>query len=665
MSTSALPSSLVRVALYARVSSERQAQEQTIQSQVAALRERVVSDGHALEEALCFRDDGFSGSTLVRPALERLRDQAYAGGFQKLYIHSPDRLARRYAYQVLVVDKLVKNGVEIVFLNRPIGVNPEEDLLLQMQGMFAEYERAKILERSRRGKRHAASRGSVSVLGGAPYGYRYVSRRASGGDAAYEIQEEHAAVVRQFFEWVGRDRLSICEATRRLRDQAIPSPQGQPVWDRSSVWGMLKNPAYHGSAVFGKTRTGSRRPQLKTPRGQTRTPRRAGSIYDTEPGDQIVIAVPAIVSDDLFAAVQEQLTENRLQHRQRRSAARHLLQGLLECECCGYAYSGNSVTRKCASGKVFYAYYRCVGTDAYRFGGTRVCNNKQVRQEPLDDAVWRDACELLRHPQLLRKEYERRLAAPDSPASEQSCKQQISHAQLTVNRLIDAYTDGVLQRDEFEPRVQRARERLSELETQRETSQSQCREQATLRDALACLDDFVATIGTHLDQADWPTRQNILRTLIDRVIVAPHQIRIVYRVNFPLFAKNANRDRVLQFRWRREATASATRQSLRVSLLDSLERPSDSVGASVQPHQACPQVGPLVASSLNDLNASPSPNEQRFATTMASVSRGSQWLKASQNSMTSASGAKVSATRRYQPCWSGANKGGNTSHTTG
>jgi site-specific DNA recombinase len=164
-------SASIRVAIYARVSSDQQAQEQTIASQVAALRERVAQDGHALVDELCFLDDGVSGSTLMRPALERLRDVAYVSGFQKLYVHSPDRLARRYAYQVLLVDELKKHGVEVEFLNRAIGVSPEEDLLLQMQGMFAEYERAKIMERSRRGKRHAANRGRVGVLSGAPYGY--------------------------------------------------------------------------------------------------------------------------------------------------------------------------------------------------------------------------------------------------------------------------------------------------------------------------------------------------------------------------------------------------------------------------------------------------------------------------------------------------------------
>ena len=379
-----IPSSIQPVAIYARVSSDQQAQEQTIDSQVSALRQRVVDDGHRLDEELCFLDDGVSGSTLMRPALERLRDTAYIGGFQKLYVHSPDRLSRRYAYQVLLIDELKKHGIEIEFLNRAIGVSPEEDLLLQMQGMFAEYERAKIMERSRRGKRHAASRGSVNVLSNAPYGYRYISKREGGGQAAFEINETQAVVVKQIFEWVGRDRISIGEVSRRLKEKEIPSSTGKSWWDRTSVWGMLKNPAYMGLAAFGKTRTGPRRKQLRKPRGQSKTPRRTGSAYDTNPSEQITIPVPAIVSEGLFAVVQTQLSENRQRGRERKRGARYLLQGLLECQCCGYAYYGNKVSRASAKGKVPYAYYRCVGTDAYRFGGKRVCQNKQVRTDKLD-----------------------------------------------------------------------------------------------------------------------------------------------------------------------------------------------------------------------------------------------------------------------------------------
>ncbi len=228
----------IQVAIDARVSSERPTEGQTIASQVAALRERVMADGLALPEAMQFLDDGYSGATLVRPALERFRDVVAARAVDRLYVHSPDRLARKYAYQVLLVDECRRAGVEVIFLNRALGQSPEDDLLLQVQGMIAEYERAKIIERHRRGKRHAARAGAVHVLSGAPYGSRYVSKYAGGGQARYDIVPEEARVVRQVFDWIARDRLSIGEVCRRLTQAGEVTRTGKTAWDRSAVWGM-------------------------------------------------------------------------------------------------------------------------------------------------------------------------------------------------------------------------------------------------------------------------------------------------------------------------------------------------------------------------------------------------------------------------------------------
>jgi len=213
-----------RAGIYARVSSKQQAEANTIASQLEALTARVGADGLRLEPEMCFTDEGFSGGTLLRPALELLRDQAAAGAIDRLYVHSPDRLSRSYPYQVLLVEELQRHGVEIVFLNHDIGRSPEENLLLQVQGMMAEYERAKILERSRRGKRHAARAGIVNVLCGAPYGYRYVGKYEGGGQARYEVDDVKAEVVRQIFTWIAVDRCSIGEVCRRLQDREIPSP---------------------------------------------------------------------------------------------------------------------------------------------------------------------------------------------------------------------------------------------------------------------------------------------------------------------------------------------------------------------------------------------------------------------------------------------------------
>ena len=209
--------------IYARVSSEQQVAAKTIGSQLAALRQRVASDGLELSSEMEFIDEGYSGATLIRPALERLRDLAGCGLLDKLYVHSPDRLARKYAYQMLLIDELKRSGVEIIFLNRELSSSPEDQLLLQVQGMMAEYERAKIIERNRRGRLHAARSGSVNALSCAPYGYQYITKQEGSGQARLEILPEQARVVRQLFDWIGRDRLSIGEVCRRLTNGGEPT----------------------------------------------------------------------------------------------------------------------------------------------------------------------------------------------------------------------------------------------------------------------------------------------------------------------------------------------------------------------------------------------------------------------------------------------------------
>jgi site-specific DNA recombinase len=529
-----------RAALYARVSSEQQAEAGTIASQVEALTERLRRDGFTPDPELCFLDDGYSGSTLVRPALERLRDQAAAGAFDRLYVHSPDRLARKYAYQVLLVDELKRQGVELVFLNRELGRSPEDDLLLQVQGMVAEYERAKILERGRRGKLHAARRGQVNVLSGAPYGYRYVSKQQGDGQARYDIVLEEARVVRQLFHWVGQQRCSLGEVCRRLRRQGIPSPKGKPSWDRRTVGAILKNPAYRGAAAFGKTQVGELRPRLRGQRGRPEQPRRAYSVYAT-PERAVSIPVPALVSDDLFGAVAEQLAENRRRQRQRLDGARHLLQGLLVCQQCGYAYYGKAVSRCSATGeKRRHAYYRCTGTEAYRFGGQRLCSNQPVRAELLEEAVWADVCALLQDPGRLEAEYQRRLKQkPSEQEAENRAQSEGLRHKLKrgIARLIDAYSEGLVDKEEFEPRMRQFRERLARLEAEAHAQAQLAEQQEQLRLVIGHLQDFAERVKEDMGQADWSTRRETIRTLVRRIEVGAEEVRVVYRVSLSPFVE--------------------------------------------------------------------------------------------------------------------------------
>jgi site-specific DNA recombinase len=523
----------IQAALYARVSSAHQAEAHTVASQVRALRERIAADGLAVPEALQCIDEGYSGATLVRPALERLRDLAAAGAVDRLYIHSPDRLARKYAYQVLLVDEFQRVGVEVIFLNRELGQSPEDDLLLQVQGMMAEYERAKMIERHRRGKLHAARAGTVNVLSGAPYGYRYIAKYEGHGQARYEAVPDEARVVRQVFDWVGRDRLTIGEVCRRLTRAGDVTRSGKTIWDRSVVWGMLKNPAYMGSAAFGKTQQAPLRPRLRAQRGRPLQPRRAVSTRDVPQPEWITIPVPALVAPEVFAAVQEQLRDNQRHARQSRRGARYLLQGLVQCQHCGYAYYGKRLSPSARKGHPrAYAYYRCLGTDAYRFGGERVCQNTQVRTDLLDLAVWQEVCARLAHPRRLAEEYQRRMH-PDSPTTRTTLttlEAQLGKLRQGLARLIDSYTEALIEKHEFEPRLTRLRQRIAQVQAQRQHLAEADALHTDLRLIIGRLDDFAAQVQEGLTEADWSRKREMIRTLVKRVEVAHDQVRVVFRI---------------------------------------------------------------------------------------------------------------------------------------
>jgi site-specific DNA recombinase len=397
----------IRAAFYARVSGEQQAAAHTIESQIAALSERGRSDGMPVPPERQFVDDGYSGATLIRPALDRLRDLVNIGAIDRIYVHSPDRLARNYAYQVLLLDEWRRRDVEVVFLNRPLGQSPEDDLLLQVQGIVAEYERAKIMERSRRGKKHAAQRGSLNVMSGAPFGHRYVSVREGEGQARFEPVAEQVRVVQQIFSWIGRDRCSLAEVCRRLHKASTPTATGKPIWSRQAVWHVLQNSAYMGQAAYGKTHMMPRgkNSRLRAARGHPTEPRRTKAPKPADRKEWAFLAVPALVDEALFHAAHAQLDENRSRARQGRRRPGYLLQGLTCCAKCRYTYYGKTL-RQVGAGRQMrdFFYYRCGGSDGYRFGGERICSNTQVQGNILETAVWSEVSNLLMNPQRVELE---------------------------------------------------------------------------------------------------------------------------------------------------------------------------------------------------------------------------------------------------------------------
>jgi site-specific DNA recombinase len=534
----------IRAALYARVSSERQADELTIHSQVAALRQRISADGHKVEPELCFLDEGFSGSTVQRPALERLRDLAYSGVIDRLYVLSPDRLARKYAYQVVLMEEFTKQEVEVVFLNDVAGLaSPEGNLLLQMQGMIAEYERAKILERTRRGRRYAARQGKVSALAHAPFGYRYVLKHEAGGEARYEVLAEESQRVQAMFTWVGVEGLSLAEVSRRLRQQGVPTPRGLTCWDRATLRGILVNPAYQGTAKWGKTRLFPRKNERRAMRGAPLTPRSEKIAVPTPSAEQEEIAVPALVSAELFAATAERLEENRRRYREQKKGAEFLLSGLMVCGRCNSAYCGRRHRLKSAAE---YVYYRCIGTDPYRHDGNRICTNASVNGR-IEKAVWSDLCSLLREPERLQQEFEERLNRPPHEDAEATRLEQsiVQHKRRTA-RLIDAYENGWLDKADFEPRIRSAKERLARDEAALKAHQKDSINEQELRLVIGQFDAFAAQMSANLEHADFATKRQLLRLLIKRIEVTDQDVRIIYKVSLRPFVNSPSSRGFLQ-----------------------------------------------------------------------------------------------------------------------
>jgi site-specific DNA recombinase len=523
-------------AIYARVSSDRQKDNHTITSQTAALKEYAQTHDYLVPPEWVFEDEGYSGATLVRPGLEALRDLAAQGEIQVVLVHSPDRLSRKYAYQVLLTEELQRCGVSIVFLQAPAGESAEDRLLAQFQGMIAEYERAQILERSRRGKRHKAQGGAVSVLSGAPYGYRYI-KKSDTAEAYYEVIEAEAEVVRLVFELYTRAGLSINALARHLNRQQIATRRGNTRWERSTVWALLRNPAYQGKACYGKTELRPRQRITRPLRGRNRLPARNSANHERPRQDWIEIPVPALVDEETFALAQEQLEQNR-HYARRRTIEPSLLQGMLVCRDCGYALYRSS-TRTSAR-KLYY--YRCLGSDAYRHLRGALCSNRPVRQDYLDEFVWRELIRLLEEPALVQAEIDRRLAAARGAdplrRREQSLHQQQVRLQNRMERLLTAYQEELLSLDQLRQRMPALRKQQQAVEAELQSLALAAADQSRYLRVTETLADFCVKLHARAEALDVTEKQKIARLLIQQVLVGGDTI--VIRHSIPLLKPEPN-----------------------------------------------------------------------------------------------------------------------------
>ena len=517
-------------AIYARVSSARQKKDETIGSQTAALREYAAAAGLTVPEQWVFEDDGHSGATLARPALERLRDLVAGVGVEVVICYSPDRLARKFAYQALLIEEFSRAGTRVQFVKGPRGDSPEDQLMVQFQGMFAEYEKAQIMERYRRGKAHRAKTGSVNVLSGAPYGYRYL-RKTPHAPAGYEIVAHEAVLVREVYRRYTDEGDSIADLARWLTDRAAPTRTGKTRWDRSVVWAMLRNPAYAGQAVYGKTKAVSGPAAVnRVARQAGRSTGRAVKTVDRPADEWVHIPVPAIISPETFQRAAQRLADNK-RFASRNSKIPSLLQGLAACSGCGYAYYRGHTTTSAAR-KIFY--YRCIGSDNYRFEHGRICDNKPVRADYLDQLVWDHITALLSDPALIRAEIDRRINAARTAdpvlQQRQRLAEALTRATTAVNRMISAYQEELITIDELRTRLPDLRAREASLRGQLEALDAQSADQQVYLKLAHDLDTFLAGLRTTTATSDVHERQRIVRLLVKDVLVGPEKITIRHRI---------------------------------------------------------------------------------------------------------------------------------------
>ena len=493
-----------RVASYTRVSTQRQEKEGMIRSQEAELRSAIMAEG--FDDWIRFKDEGYSRDDLDRPDLDRLRDLADAGELDILFVPAPDRLASGPKF-VLLVEELRENGVEVRFLNGNFEETPEGDLQLQVVGMFSQYEKAKIAERTRRGKLYWARQGFLPAYM-VPLGFEFVARHDSNR-ATLTIHEERAAIVRDIFRWCADECATTRGIAKRLMDLGIPTARGGAHWYPTTIRQMLRNPAYKGEFTYRRTERIKGHASKKKTRSRPR-PR----------ADWIVIPVPAIVDEATWDRVQTQLVQNAAFSTRNQKRHSYLLRGMIECPRCGRKYTGAARNGR--------RRYRCSNTD--RVVGAKSCAPGSVSADLIEKTVWDAVTAALMDPGMLMAEYQLRLGDASSRASFETERKQINVALRRVgtqeDRVADAYLNEAFDVARVKREMDALRSRKAVLDQRLRDLDSREQIQIDSQAAMTHLERFCKRVTAGIANLDFDKRQKLMRLVIERVVVQDHRVRI-------------------------------------------------------------------------------------------------------------------------------------------
>ncbi len=516
----------MNTAMYVRVSTQRQAQTQTIEQQLSLLHEYSQKQGWEWNEEHIFRDDGYSGASLRRPGLDRLRDQVRNATFDRVLVTAPDRLARNYVHQMLLMEEFERSGCQIDFIDQPMSHNPHDQLLVQIRGAVAEYERSLVAERMRRGRQQKYRAGILLPWTLPPSGYR-VDPSHPRDPAGVRVEPAEAAVVAEMFGWYQQEQQSLVALTKHLMHQQIPNPRGKMRWNQATVRGILRNPVYTGTVFLGRYRVARAhyRQSALRPVGHDH-----GGHPATGPQEWEAIAqVPAIVTQEQFDLVQAKFAHNQQFARRNNTAYRYLLRALVSCGSCHLSCTGRYRKTK----DVDYAYSTCRGK-GHPVVSCRdeKCHSRFIPAGQLDELVWKDLCEVLTHPQTIAHALQPAQGGLWLPQELQARRENLRKARVSLTqqteRLTDAYLAAVLPLEEYQRRRQELEQRqqgLAEQARQLEVSVGRHDEVAGM---VQSIETFCQRVQQGLDQATFEQKRQLVELLIDRVVVTDEEVEIRY-----------------------------------------------------------------------------------------------------------------------------------------
>ena len=517
----------MNIAIYARVSSEKQMKEGTIDSQIEALKDYAKANNLTISHE-CI-DDGVTGTTLTRPGLDYLRDLIAEGLIEGILILSPDRLSRTQAHQILLMDEFKKQNIQVFFTSQQFEDNAEGNLMLQIQAAVSEYERAKILDRTRRGRKYAVKNGQM--LGSmAPYGYRFMPK-GEGKPARWEIEPREIEIVRLVFDLYVNKRMKGTQIAKHFESEGIQTRSGTTKWWCSVVYRILKSEAYIGNAYMYKN---SYIEPLKTPKSK-KYRKVKNSAQKARPREEwISIPVMPTIDKDLWNAAQALLKQNAHSARRHNNTNEYLMRGLVVCGLCGCMASGYVSNKS--------TFYSCGSRRNKNIHSKPHDELIQVHHKPFDSKIWKGLTELLQDPESMQAQLEKRLERKSSahvPSTTADTKTEKDLEKLDVQekRVIDAYREGIIDLGELKSQKENIAAKRKTLEAKKKALPRHTESAGQTEITWDMLGDVSARFQRAMTKANFANREKLVNRLVNSVTLYTH--KAVVKGNIPVIRGDA------------------------------------------------------------------------------------------------------------------------------